>query len=143
MESKNPNEVVLKKFEALGYDFYDLVPPTGHGAGGLALFWKAEINLEVLDANANMFDTCIEFEGKHFFASFVHGDCDKKKRQLLWNHLVMLAEERNAPWFITGDFNDLISNNEKDGGPERPESSFYDLRTFFAEGDLFFAILYV
>lgn len=64
MESKNPNEVVLKKFEQLGYEYYDLVPPTGHGAGGLALFWKQEVHLDVLDANANLMDTVIE--GKAF-----------------------------------------------------------------------------
>lgn len=53
------------------------------------------------------------------------------------NHLVNLADLRDSPWFITGDFNDLLSNDEKTGGTERPEGSFSDLRTFFAEGDLF------
>ena len=76
METNNPNSFVLKKFEQLGYEYHDLVPPSGHGAGGLALFWKQEVNLEVLDANPNLFDTCIELEGKTFFASFVYGDND-------------------------------------------------------------------
>ena len=58
-------------------------------------------------------------------------------RKHLWNHLVNLADIRESPWFITGDFNDLLSNEEKAGGPERPEGSFSDMRTFFAEGDLF------
>lgn len=109
----------------------------GHGAGGLALFWKQKINLEVLDATPNLMDTCIDLEGKRFYASFVYGDCDIYKRKLLWNHLVNLAESRDSPWFITGDFNDLLSSDEKLGGPQRPEGSFSDMRTFFAEGDLF------
>ncbi|KAF8080724.1 hypothetical protein N665_0925s0008 [Sinapis alba] len=82
----------------------DFQNPSTH-AGGLALLWKQEINLEVLDANPNLFDTCIELE--------------------------------DAPWFITGDFNDLLSNDEKEGGPQRPEGSFSDMRIFFAEGDIF------
>lgn len=59
------------------------------------------------------------------------------QRKLLWDHLVITAELRDSPWFITGDFNDLVSNGEKVGGPERPEGSFSDFRTFLAEGDLF------
>ena len=68
METKNPDTVVLQNLEVMGYEYYYLVPPTGHGAGGLALFWKKEINLDVFYANANLLDTCIGFEGKTFFA---------------------------------------------------------------------------
>lgn len=38
METKNPNTFFLDKLKHLGYEYYDLVPPTGHGAGGLALY---------------------------------------------------------------------------------------------------------
>lgn len=66
MESKNPNEVVLKKLEHLRFDCHHLVPPTGHGAGGLVLFWKQELNLQILDSNANEIEAIIEYEGKRF-----------------------------------------------------------------------------
>lgn len=55
----------------------------------------------------------------------------------LWDHLLRLALARDEPWFITGDLNDIMCAEEKDGGLERPESSFSDLRNFFSEGDLF------
>lgn len=44
---------------------------------------------------------------------------------------------RDAPWFITGDFNDILRNDKKDGGQVRPEDSFTGLRSFYSEGDLF------
>lgn len=137
METKNPNAFVLKKFEKLGYDEHHLISPTETAVGGFALFWKSNVKLEVLYANANLIDTFIEYEGKSFFASFIYGDCDKKQRQLQWEHLTSMASSREAPWFATGDFNDLISNSEKVGGPERTEGSLSDLCTFFSEGDLF------
>ena len=130
---------MLKKLEHLlqGYEYHYLVPPTGHGAGGLGLFWKQELNIEIVESNANVIDTTVEFEGKVFYASFVHASTDKTQRNLLWEHLLANASSRDEPWFVTGDFNDIISSEEKDGGTDRPEGSFSDLRTFFSEGDLF------
>lgn len=54
----------MKKLEQLDYEEHVLVPPLGHGAGGLALLWKKEINDSVLSASANCIDTSITFEGK-------------------------------------------------------------------------------
>ena len=51
--------------------------------------------------------------------------------------MLHLASSRDSPWFVTGDFNDILNEEEKLGGPARPEGSFTDLRTFFSEGDLF------
>ena len=137
METKNPDSFVLKKTEQLTYEHRVLVPPVGHGAGGLALLWKQEVNLQVLSANANHIDTCIEFEGNNFFAFFIYGDTDKPKRRQLWEHIIYLSDSRDAPLFVTGDFNDLTSNTEKEGGPSREEGSFTDMRTFMAEADLY------
>ena len=137
METKNPDSFVAKKTDKLQYENRVLVSPVGHGAGGLALLWKQEINLQVLSTSTNCIDTCIIFEGKKFFASFVYGDTNRPQQKELWDQLIDLNTAREAPWFLTGDFNDLLSNAEKDGGAIRPEGSFTDLRTFFSEGDLF------
>ena len=80
METKNPDSFVMKKTKQLQYENSYLISPIGHGAGGLALFWKPEIKLQVLSSSANCIDTNIEFEGKNFFASFIYGDTDKPKR---------------------------------------------------------------
>ena len=137
LETKNPNDVVLKKLDHLRYDCNLLVPPTGHGAGGLALFWKQELNLQVLNSSPNVIDTVIEFEGNRFYASFIYGNTDRTQRRNLWDHLLDLSNARDEAWFITGDFNDILCSDEKDGGTDRPEGSFSDFRPFFSEGDLF------
>ncbi|XP_013616941.1 PREDICTED: uncharacterized protein LOC106323347 [Brassica oleracea var. oleracea] len=137
METKNPDSFVLKKMKQLQYENSHLISPTGHGAGGLALFWKQEIKLQILNSSANCIDVCIEFEGKSFFASFVYGDTDKPKRRAIWDLLLERNNARDTPWFLTGDLNDLLNNDEKVGGPSRPEASFTDMRSFYSEGDLY------
>lgn len=44
---------------------------------------------------------------------------------------------RYSPWFLSGDYNDILSNEEKEGGPARSEGSFGDFRSFVSEGDLY------
>ena len=137
IETKNPDDFVLQKCKQLNYEAHYLVPPTGHGAGGLALFWNQKVNLTVLYSNANVMEAKIEFQGRIFYSSFVYGCTDREQRKGLWNQLLVSAEDRDAPWFLTGDLNDLLTSDEKVGGPDRPEGSFSDLRTFFSEGDLY------
>ena len=98
------------------------------------MLWKHGLNVQILDSNPNVIDTLIDYEGKKFFASFVYGNTDRKLRLNLWDHLLRLADDS---WFLTGDLNDILCSEEKDGGVIRPEGSFSDLRTFFSEGDLF------
>lgn len=59
METKNPDDYVLKKPDHLHYECNHLVPPTGHGAGGLGLFWKQGLNLKILESSPNVIDTVI------------------------------------------------------------------------------------
>ena len=128
---------MLSKTQQLGYDHHHLIPPTGHGADGLAIFWRKETKLHILTANANFIDTCIEYEGKSFFAAFIYADTDAVTRRLFWKQLVSLMNNREDSYFITGDFNDIVNNAEKEGSPARAEGSFVDLRSFYSEGDLY------
>ncbi|KAF8085396.1 hypothetical protein N665_0668s0027, partial [Sinapis alba] len=122
-ETKNSNDFVLCKCTSLDYPNSYLVPPTGHGAGGLALFWKQGLQ--------------IFYENKRFFATFIHADTNYVVRRQLWNELTALTLSRDAPWFVTGDFNDILNNQEKEGGRSRAEGSFVDFRSFMSECDLY------
>ncbi|XP_056843105.1 uncharacterized protein LOC130495678 [Raphanus sativus] len=55
----------------------------------------------------------------------------------VWDQLAFIALTRDSPWFLTGDFNEIIDNSEKSGGPERPESFFGPFRSFLSAADLF------
>ncbi|KAG2292282.1 hypothetical protein Bca52824_038951 [Brassica carinata] len=75
--------------------------------------------------------------GISFHATFVYGEPDHSKRIAVWNTLSDLHPNANEAWFLTGDFNEIVDNNEKSGGPERSEGSFCAFRSFLSKLDLF------
>ena len=136
-ETKNPNDFVLRKCDSLDFKNSLLISPQGHGSGGLALFWKQGINLTVVDSCKNFINVQIKYENKLFQTTFVYGDPEPIQRRNTWTKLTNDAANRDEPWFLIGDFNDIVNGQEKTGGRERPEGSFSDFRTFLAENDLF------
>ena len=137
METKNPDEVVLKKLQWMNLSNHLIISPHSPGGGGLALFWRQDIEIEVISSCQNFIDTLIKAEGKSFHATFLYGEPDRTKRKLIWNLLTEIGVSRDSSWILTGDFHDILDASEKSGGPVRPEGSFVDLRSFMSECDLF------
>ena len=137
METKNTDEVVLKKIQDLQFNSSKLVSPQSRSSGGLALLWNQKVDLEVLSESPNIIDTRISAEGRTFFASFIYGEPERSKRKVIWDQLTEIGRNRAEPWWLTGDFNDIVDLSEKQGGITRPEGSFSDLRTLMSECDLY------
>lgn len=99
-------------------------------SGGLALFWKNNFEVEVLSSSSRVIDTKIKAGSRSFYISFVYGDPVQQRRAEVWNILKDIGLHRSGGWFLVGDFNELMNNSEKVGGPRRHESSFYEFRAF-------------
>lgn len=115
-ETKNPDEKILKDLQWLNLEKFFTVPPESPGRGGLFLFWKKEVTLTVIASTKNYIDTLISNKGVSFHTMFVYGEPDQSKRQEVWNNLSTLHGDNSTPWFLTGDFNEIIDNSEKCGG---------------------------
>ena len=136
-ETKNQDEMVMSKLDTLRYEKHFLLSPDSPASGGLALLWKSDVEIQILATTRNFIDTLVSFKGTSFHATFVYGAPGIAKRQAVWNLLSDIASTRSTPWFLTGDFNEIIDNSEKAGGTERPESSFGAFRSFLSSCDLF------
>ena len=129
METKNQNDFVLSNLQTLEYKHHFLVPPTGL-SGGLALLWKDDINLTVLNSSANFIDTRVTYKKNSFFITFIYGTPQQERRADFWEEILMMGQGRDEAWALTGDFNDILDNTEKEGGLERFEGSFIPFRNF-------------
>ncbi|CAA7049076.1 unnamed protein product [Microthlaspi erraticum] len=137
METKNNEEFINKEVPLPEFGSKFLVPPHSPGGGGLALFWKQEVELTVLSSCDNYIETTVTYKEKIFITTFVYGEPDHSKRKGIWEELTAKNVPRDQPWFLTGDFNDILDHSEKTGGPVRAEGTFGDFRAFLSQGDLF------
>ena len=114
-----------------------LIPPQGHGSGGLALFWRDGLQLTTTTSCKNFINADICYENKNFLAIFLYADPDPSLRRQNWLELTEEFNEKDMAWFLIGDFNDIISHQEKTGGRERAEGSFGNFRSFLSECDIY------
>lgn len=81
--------------------------------------------------------TMINYKGDTFHTTSVYGEPDHKKRQEVWDEISRLQLTTTGPWFLTGDFNEIIDNSKKCGGPARAEGTLCAFRTFLSQNGLF------
>ena len=92
---------------SINYEHKWIVPKEGR-EGGLVLFWKSTVNLEVIDSSQYYINTWIDRGSEHKwrFTSF-YGEPDTSKRTEAWDSLRALNHHPQTPWLCAGDFNEL------------------------------------
>lgn len=97
-----------------GYDHLFTIDPVGR-SGGLALFYMDASSVDIKFSN-NRIDVEAQVEGHKVYITFVYGDPVVECREMVWERLLRLNATRQGPWLLLGDFNEIISNEEKKGG---------------------------
>ena len=60
------------------------------------LFWKQDIDLQILYSSKNVIDTIISYKGKTFLATFVYGAPEAPHRSAIWDILISFSLTRNS-----------------------------------------------
>ncbi|CAL9242341.1 unnamed protein product, partial [Arabidopsis halleri] len=111
-------------------------PPPHGRSGGLALMWTNNVSVSKVYQDERMIDVFVKYNGFGFYFSGVYGHPVQGLRHLFWERLERIGVVRDGAWMLAGDFNEIISNSEKIGGPRREEWSFRDFRNMIAACDL-------
>ncbi|CAL9216766.1 unnamed protein product, partial [Arabidopsis halleri] len=88
------------------------------------------VALTILSSSANFIDSTLFFQGKCSFLTFIYGEPNQELHKDFWDSMIELGSGRDQSWLLTGDFNDILDNAEKRGGPLRCEGSFIPFRNF-------------
>ncbi|KAF7114634.1 hypothetical protein RHSIM_RhsimUnG0081000 [Rhododendron simsii] len=95
-----------------------LIFPEPEGlAGGLALWWNKDVDIEVEGSSKNLIQTVVSESGnqKIWAASFVYGSPSRAGRPQVWDELKSIARGEILPWLCIGDFNEILSVDDKIG----------------------------
>ena len=128
METKAKDSYVNNLKHKLQLDNVHIVSRQNTG-GGLALFWKSEINLHVINALTSHIDAVVNpgMDDAWWFTGF-YGNPVTANREHFWALLKHLNLKMELPWLCVGDFNEIVRNEEKMGRPLRRERQMMEFR---------------
>ena len=99
-----------------------IVPSIGR-SGGLAMLWSREIKVEVQGYSRNYTDAVVT-DPESGFKWRITGYYENPKthcRKESWDLLRSLSQKYQLPWLCFGDFNEIVSVEEKLGGVQRSQ----------------------
>jgi len=96
-----------------------IIPCTGRSRG-LALVWSSDTNLEIKSFSSRHIDARITESGNGLLWRFTgfYEHPETYVREESWKLLSFLRNQFNLSWFCCGDFNEILSMNEKIGGTQ-------------------------
>ncbi|KAI0492136.1 hypothetical protein KFK09_026402 [Dendrobium nobile] len=129
------NNQILK---ILGSNWNFFMVPAGGLSGGLFILWRKDFAVfSVLEASSQLVVGKLEVIGKgSWIVASVYGSTDSQERKLLWDSLEKHCSV-DLPLVIGGDFNCILSQDEKRGGRKfNMSQGSKDFQQFFINNDL-------
>lgn len=108
----NADKVVRK----LGFKRSHRIEANGF-ASGIWLFWNNdEIHIDILLNRKQLMYTRIQCGDGSMVFTAIYASPQRATRLTLWKDLRALTRSIREPWLLAGDFNDMISIEDKKGG---------------------------
>ncbi|XP_074374722.1 uncharacterized protein LOC141715140 [Apium graveolens] len=125
-----------KLSNVLGFKGFIAVEPQGR-SGGIALFWKNADAGKLLSLSRSHIDVTInKFNGCDWRLTGIYGEPARTQRHKTWDMLRNLSRDANLPWCLVGDFNNVTSQADKQGGPPYPQNLIEGFNVCLNETDL-------
>ncbi|KAF7824555.1 reverse transcriptase [Senna tora] len=129
METKAKRKKMDNVRRRMGFDFGVYVDAIGR-SGGLAVLWKKEINIHVIQQNKNFMHMKAKLNNKEVLLTGVYGHPEAQQRRYVWDRVSRLNPRNGIPWACVGDFNEILSQNEKEGVRLHSQSQIEHFRSF-------------
>ncbi|KAF5465360.1 hypothetical protein F2P56_015376 [Juglans regia] len=103
--------------------------------GKIWVFWKNELDVQVVRMSSQFVSLCITEGSNHFLGNFIYAKCNRLERQMLWEEL---NSDRmgGEPCLFAGDFNVIRSNIERCGGRPRNRVAIDEFNRWIHQGGL-------
>ena len=100
------------------------------GGGGLALIWKDEVKLEVINfTEHHILARVVEEDGFAWMLTCFYGWLEASQKHKSWDLLKHLQSFVDGPWCCLGDFNAILNSSEKQSRFPPPFKQMDDFRS--------------
>lgn len=108
----------MKRIKRKLENYDGLIVPSDGQSGGIAMLWKKDINLNIMGYSKNYIDAIIieQLSGFKWRITGYYGHPETHLRHESQILLVALNSRFSLPWICFGDFNEIVSMEEKLGG---------------------------
>ncbi|KAK1366627.1 hypothetical protein POM88_042188 [Heracleum sosnowskyi] len=135
-ETVSSYENIEKLCGKLKFDGFIAVDPQ-RKSGGIALFWKIAGAVNIMSLSTSHIDVTISRPGSSDWRlTGIYGEPARSQRFKTWELLKNLSRDANLPWCLVGDFNNVISQAEKRGGPSYPDHLIEGFKDCLHEANL-------
>jgi ribonuclease HI len=101
-------------------------------AGVVWILWKTDVvEVEHLCSTEQEIHVSVQVKGSYslWLLSAIYASPRRSERRILWENLKIIAGLHNMPWVMLGDFNDILSCDEKWGGNRPSNSRMFEFKT--------------
>ncbi|XP_062014223.1 uncharacterized protein LOC133730693 [Rosa rugosa] len=104
--------------------------PHENDSQGLALLWSDETHVDIRTYSPNHIDAEVGKPGTDLWRfTGIYGVAARDGRNRTWSLIETLAAQPcSLPWLMAGDFNEVMSNADKSGGPPRAAAAMARFR---------------
>lgn len=121
-ETKIKAPILQVKLLRLGFPSLCQVPLVGT-KGGLVVAWKESVEVEPINLGRFQITCLVYSDPPHqpWMLSCIHGPSSWANKPGFWHNLQVIGNSFAGPWMLMGDFNAILSQQDKRGG--RPFAS--------------------
>ncbi|XP_061357605.1 uncharacterized protein LOC133301903 [Gastrolobium bilobum] len=119
IETRISGKKVDSVIRSLGFDSFFRREAVGF-SGGIWILWNKNItSVNILEDNHQFVHSKLNWlgEAKEEHFTFVYGSPRRIERRKLWDDLRRIGENGVENWAVMGDFNAILEEGEKQGGP--------------------------
>jgi hypothetical protein len=135
-EIRQNKRVVEAICRRLGFEHCFPVCVKGKG-GGLVLMWSKSVSVELINFSVHHIDVKISEPNRiKWRATFVYGEPRVQDRHLMWEMLRRIKPSTSEPWFMVGDFNEVLWQKEHLSAKRRSEHQMQLFRDVLSHCDM-------
>ncbi|GMI63386.1 hypothetical protein HRI_000007900 [Hibiscus trionum] len=108
-----------------------------NNCSGIALFSLNNYDITMLAYSDRFLHSYISCDSSSFYFTGIHGFSETSKKTKTWDLIDSLNNNDGLPWLLGGDFNEILADNEKQGGCRRARSQINNFRQCLSRNNLF------